>query len=132
MPTDAILERILDNPTAAWALDRIAQASIPASLTFAAGSLVKAVKELPAVPHHLTATEAVVHILTAGIYSVATVIGSLGVVLSVYMAGQWRKFRAETERLKQKADHEYRMAQLRTGEMTRLDPSKLEDTEIQP
>lgn len=122
MPHEAILERILEHPTATWTLDKIAQMSIPASVTFAAGSLIKAVKELPAVPHHLTPTEAFVQIVTAGIYSIATVIGSLGVVLSIYMAGQWRKFRAESERIKQERDHEYRMAQLRSNEMDRIKP----------
>lgn len=112
MSTEAILERIASSPSATWMLDKIAQLSTPASITFTAGSLLKAVKELPSVPHHLTATEALVQIAQAGIYSIATVIGSLGVVLSIYMAGQWRKYRAESDRIKHQADHEYRMAQL--------------------
>ena len=115
-----ILESIAAHPNVAWAFDKIAQLSIPASITFTAGSIIKAVRELPSVPHHITATEAVVQIVTAGIYSIATVIGSLGVVLSIYMAGQWRKFRAESDRIKQERDHEFRMAQLRSGEIDRI------------
>lgn len=121
-PHQAVIERLAKHPTAVWVLDKMAQASTPASITFTAGSLVKAAKELPAVQHYVTATEAIVQIVTAGIYSVATVIGSIGVVLSIYTAGQWRKFRAETDRIKGERDHEYRMAQLRTGEMDRIAP----------
>lgn len=128
MHHEAILKAISDHPNVVWILDKAAQISTPASLTFTAGSIVKAVKELPEVPHHLTVTEALVQILTAGIYSIATVIGSLGVVLSVYTAGQWRKFRAESERIKQERDHEYRMAQLRSGEMDRIPPGSEEKT----
>jgi hypothetical protein len=80
------------------------------------------------VPQGMTIIEALVQIVTAGIYSIATVIGSLGVVLSVYTAGQWRKFRAESERIKHERDHEYRMAQLRSGEMDRIVPGSEEKT----
>ena len=123
-----ILERIVEHPNAAWVLDKAAQISTPASLTFTAGSILKAVQELPEVPHHLTVVEAITQIVTAGIYSIATVIGSLGVVLSVYTAGQWRKFRAESERIRHERDHEYRMAQLRSGEMDRIKPDDGEKT----
>lgn len=139
MPHEAILERLADHPNVVWMLDKAAQISTPASLTFVAGSIIKAVKELPAIPHHLTVIEAVTQIVMAGIYSIATVIGSLGVVLSVYMAGKWRVFRAETERIKTdhakikaQQDHEYRMAQLRSGEMDRIDSGKADDTELRP
>lgn len=124
VPHEAILERIAEHPHTAWALDKIAQLSTPTSIAFTAGSLIKAVKELPAVQHHLTATEAIVQILTAGIYSIATVIGSLGVVLSIYMAGKWRAFRAESERIKHQTDHEYRMAQLRSNEFAKIQASE--------
>ena len=120
MNHEAILKAIAEHPNVTWILDKAAQISTPASLTFTAGSIIKAVKELPDVPQGMTIIEALVQIVTAGIYSIATVIGSLGVVLSVYTAGQWRKFRAESERIKHASDHEYRMAQLHSGEMDRM------------
>lgn len=128
MPHTEILERLADHPNVVWVLDKAAQISTPASATFAAGSLIKAVKELPAMHHGMTLIEGLTQILTAGIYSVATIIGSLGVVLSVYMAGKWRAFRAESDRIKTERDHEYRMAQLRSGEMDRVKPGSDEKT----
>ena len=122
MPNQAILERIADSPTASWAFDQMAKISTPASITYAVGTLAKFVADVPKIPEDMSVIEGLVQVANAAIGSLSTVIGSAGVVLSVYMAGQWRRFRAETERIKAERDHEYRMARLRTGEMDRIAP----------
>lgn len=122
MPNQAILERIADSPTAAWAFDQMAKVSTPASITYAVGTLAKFVADAPKIPEDMSIVEGFVQVANTAIGSLSTVIGSAGVVLSVYMAGQWRRFRAETERIKGEQDHQYRMAQLRTGEMERIAP----------
>ena len=120
MSSHAILERMADSPALAWVLDNTAKLSTPASLAYAVGSLVRFVGHLPAsVADDMTLVEAVVQIATLFFGSLSTVIGSSAVVLSVYMAGVWRRYRAETERIRAERDHEFRMAQLKSGEMDR-------------
>ncbi len=122
MPNQAILDRIADSPTAARTFDQRAKISTPAAITYAVGTLAKFVADAPKVPDDMSVVEGFVRVANTAIGSLSTVIGSAGVVLSVSMAGQWRRFRAETDRIKSERDHEYRMAQLRTGEMERIAP----------